>query len=374
MTQFRTQSSGLRENGRNRLRWVLCLLISELCVLSPELGPTQAWASGKSNVGTSGAAFLKIGPGARPAGMGDAFTAVADDLHSVYWNPAGLSRLQHPEIVGMHMQYFENIGYEFASFGVPTSHGTWAVSIANLHTDNLERRTEDTDASLGEFSASDTAYWLSYGQSITSRFSLGGSMKYIRQTLDSVDASAYAVDGGVLYLSDWHDVRLGASVQNLGSKVKFVNESDPLPRTYRLGASAPLLERRMLVSTDLILPRDHAIGAAVGTEYKGRISEQMGYAMRAGYRTDSDVSGFKGFAIGSGLSLGRGRLDFAWVPFGDLGNAYRFALHVKFGTPEGNLDVPGHRQLKSASARPDAAVTPRPKDADTSALEQLLAL
>lgn len=347
-----------------------CLLIA-LALFAPL---STLSASGKSNVGTSGAAFLKIGPGARPAGMGEAFTGVADDIHSVYWNPAGLSKLEHPEIVGMHMQYFENIGYEFAAFGVPTAHGTWAVSIANLHTDNIERRTEDTDTSLGDFSASDSVYWLSYGKSITSRLSLGGNMKYVRQTIDSIDASAYAVDGGLLYLSDWHEVRLGAAVQNLGTKVKFVNESDPLPRTYRLGASAPLLAHRMLVSSDIIMPRDHAIGAAFGTEYKGQVSENMGYAMRAGYRTDSDVSGFKGFSIGSGLSLGRGSLDFAWVPFGDLGNAYRFALHVKFGTPDSDLDVPGHKQMKSASSKSDKPAKSETKDADTSALEELLAL
>lgn len=369
MTQLRAQNSALNKNGLRWLRLAAVLLISDLCVLSPEL-----WASGKAQVGTSGAAFLKVGPGARPAGMGEAYTGVADDIHSVYWNPAGLGRLTHPEIVGMHMQYFQNIGYEFASFAVPTKKaGVWAVSITNLHTDNIQRRTDDTDTSLGDFSASDSAYWLSYGKTITSRLSLGANLKYIRQTLDSVDASAYAVDGGLLYLSDWHDLRLGASVLNLGTKVKFVNESDPLPRTYRLGASLPLLQRKMLVSTDLVMPRDHAIGAALGTEYKGRISEAMGYAMRAGYRTDSDVSGFKGVSIGSGLSLGRGALDFAWVPFGDLGNSYRFALHVKFGTPD-EQDMPGHRQMKSAALKSLATEDKRPADADGSALEQLLAL
>ena len=36
--------------------------------------------------------FLTIGPGARPAGMGEAFCAVADDPTATYWNPAGLGR------------------------------------------------------------------------------------------------------------------------------------------------------------------------------------------------------------------------------------------------------------------------------------------
>ena len=330
---------------------------------------------GKDQVGTSGAAFLKIGPGARPTGMGEAFTGVADDIHSIYYNPAGLGLLKSPAITGMHMQYFQNISYEFAAFEVPTpSQGTWGVAITNLHTDDIQRRTEDTDAPIGQFGASDSAYWLSYGRSLTSRLSLGANAKYVRQTIDSIDASAYAMDGGLLYQTDWHDVRLGATIQNLGSKVKFVNESDPLPLTYRLGASAPLLSRRLLISSDLIIPRDHQVGMAFGSEYKGQIKKDLGYAMRAGYRTDSDVEGFKGVSIGSGLTLGRGTLDFAWVPFGELGNSYRFGLHVKFGDSGDNMDAPGHLQMKEAAVGPGKNDMPDNHSDSDPALEQLLSL
>src|ERR1035438_3781461 len=105
-----------------------------------------AWAA-NNNVGTSGAEFLKIGPGARPVGMGEAFTGVADDIHAIYWNPAGLGTLKNAEITGMHMQYFQSIQYEFAAFAYPTrDHGTWGFAVTNLHTDNIDRRTDDTEA------------------------------------------------------------------------------------------------------------------------------------------------------------------------------------------------------------------------------------
>ncbi len=334
----------------------------------------QLFAFGSSEVGTSGAAFLKIGPGARPAGMGEAFTGVADDIHAIYWNPAGLGLLRTPEITGMHMQYFQNMQYEFAAFAAPTSYGTWGVAMTNLHTEDIQRRTEDTDTSLGAFNSSDNAYWLSYGKNLNSRLSLGASAKYIRQTIDATNASAYAMDGGALYLTDWHDLRLGAAVQNLGSKVKFVDEADPLPLTCRLGASAPLLSRHLLASSDLIIPRDHQVGVALGTEYTGKISNTLGYAMRAGYRSDSDVTGFKGVSIGSGLELGRGAFDFAWVPFGELGNAYRFSLHVKFGPPSNVMDAPTPFQMKQAAATSSGVPTPAQKSESDAALEQLLSL
>jgi hypothetical protein len=281
--------------------------------------------------------------------MGEAFTGLADDIHAVYWNPAGLGRLAGPEMTGMHMQYFQSIQYEFAAFAYPTSEfGTLGFAVSNLHTDTINRRTDDTDAPINQFGSSDNAYWLSYGKALTSKLSLGANAKFIHQTLDSIDSNAYAGDGGVLYDTGWNDLRLGACVQNLGSKVKFVNESDPLPLTYRAGASLPLLSRQMLVSSDLIIPRDHQIGAAFGGEYKHALGRGLAAVARAGYRTDSDVSGFSGVSAGGGIEVGRASFDFAWVPFGDLGNAYRFGLLIKFGPPEGTtLQTP--LTLKQAS-------------------------
>jgi len=317
-----------------------------------------------SNVGTSGAEFLKIGPGARPAAMGEAFTGVADDIHAIYWNPAGLGTLKDAEMAGMHMEYFQSIQYEFAAFAYPSrEHGTFGFAVTNLHTDNIDRRTQDTDAAVGQFGSSDNAYWLSYGYALSSRLSLGANAKLVHQTLDSSHSNAYAGDGGILYDVAWHDLRLGASVQNLGSKVKFENEADPLPLTCRLGASAPLLSRRMLVSSDLIIPRDHQMGLALGGEYKHPLAHGITASVRSGYRTDSDVTGFSGVSAGGGLEVGRAAFDFAWVPFGELGNAYRFGLHLKFGPPEErSLNTPSQMKRVSSSSSRD------------SSLEQLLSL
>ncbi|MFA5975516.1 MAG: PorV/PorQ family protein [Elusimicrobiota bacterium] len=308
-------------------------------------------ALANDNTGTSGAVFLKIGPGARPVAMGEAYTGVADDIHSIYWNPAGLGFLKRPELTGMHMQYFQAIKYEFAAFAYPTeSQGTWGFAVTNLHTDDLEARTEDTDASLGQFSANDSAYWLSYAYPVSSRLSVGANLKYIRQTLNDVQANAYATDGGLLYDTAWHDLRLGASMQNLGSRVKFVSESDPLPLTFRLGASAPvpLVSRNLRLASDLIMPRDHAMGVAVGGEYTGRLMDGLSYQVRSGYRTDSDVEGLSGVAAGGGLTFGRVSFDFAWVPFGELGNTYRYAIHIKFGA--GDVEAQPNLQMQKARA------------------------
>jgi len=304
--------------------------------------------------------------------MGEAYTGVSDDIDAIYWNPAGLATLKSPELEGMHMQYFQSILYEYAAFAYPTaSHGTWGLAVTNLYTNDIQARTQDTDAPTGTFNANDSAYWMSYAYPLSSRLSLGASMKYVRLTLSGAASTAYAADGGVLYDTDWKDLRLGASFQNVGSQVKFANESDPLPFTARFGASlsagsladAPIFLKNLHISSDLIMPRDNQAAVAFGGEYKGRLVDGLSYAIRSGYQTGSTVDGLSGVSAGGGLTFGRVSFDFAWVPFGELGNTYRYAIHVKFGqAEEKTLDKPSLlKQASAASAR------------DTT-LEQLLSL
>src|SRR5262245_6154523 len=62
-------------------------------------------ASGKA--GTSGAAFLKIGTGARATALGEAVTAVVDDVNAVSWNPAGLAGVTTPQFTAVQTQWLQ---------------------------------------------------------------------------------------------------------------------------------------------------------------------------------------------------------------------------------------------------------------------------
>ena len=42
-----------------------------------------------TKIGTTAAQALKYNVGPRAIGMGGAFTAIADDITAVYWNPSG---------------------------------------------------------------------------------------------------------------------------------------------------------------------------------------------------------------------------------------------------------------------------------------------
>lgn len=301
-------------------------------------GPATAWA-GSAEAGTSGAAFLAIAPGARPAAMGEAFSAVADDAHAVFYNPAGLARLGKIEATGMHEARFQGIRYEFVALALPlasrrdpnvssTSRGTLALALYNLSVSGLERRgVNETDDPTGTFGASDFAYSVGYGISVTSRASVGAAVKMIDQNLDAQHATAAALDAGLHWSGNRARLSLGA--RNVGTKVKFRDAADPLPTTF-YGGAALALGMRWTLALDARVPRDDGAQLSAGGEYCRPFDALTG-CLRAGVNTARiDAGGLGGAALGGGVGTGALRFDFAWTPFGELGSAFRYSLRVRF--------------------------------------------
>jgi hypothetical protein len=300
-------------------------------------GPAHA---GNSLAGTLGSRFLKRGAGARAGAMAEAFTAVADDAYAAYYNPAGLAQLTGTQLAGAHTASFQGINYEVLDFAYPfgkqDSHHALALGIYHLSVDDIERRVGDSTDAVGTFGASDGAYALSYAYAIQPRLSLGVTGKYILQTLDSYRASAFAADVGALYHAApkaRRPIRLAAVIKNMGTKPSYVKgqEGDPLPMAVTLGGSIDAVPHRLRLNLDMTKYRDTRFFAAAGGEYMHPLADNVMTALRFGYSTQrSDLEGFRAMTFGAGFSFHKARFDFAWVPFGNLGDTFRYSLLVKF--------------------------------------------
>ena len=86
----------------NKIFSIYLLMISSMLVIFPIHSSCEIPA-----------AFVDVGYGARPMGMGGAFTALANDAHAVLWNPAGLIRLKHTNATFMWTKQFNLIPYYF---------------------------------------------------------------------------------------------------------------------------------------------------------------------------------------------------------------------------------------------------------------------
>ena len=289
-----------------------------------------------SNAGTSAAQFLKIGAGARAAAMAEAQSAAADDVYAAYYNPAGLALIDRPMMGAMLAQYLQGVRYQYGALALPVGEGSSRVlglSIANLGVSDMERRTEDTDLPAGYFEASNFAYGLSYAGRITDRLSLGVTGKAVRVSIDDVSGHTFAADIGIRYRPDigvGFPADVALVTRNLGPGLKLGTGKDPIPSAIVLGGSAQPLHG-LLLALDLIRYRDTDMIFAAGGEYQSKLSGKLDGVVRAGYSNhNKDIAGANGFTLGAGLAFPGLAFDFAWVPFGDLGNTFRYSLLVRF--------------------------------------------
>ena len=88
--------------------------------------------SGVRAEAASGASFLKIGVGARAVGLASAYTALADDVTALHWNPAGLSRLGSKQLAATHAELYADTRYDFFGYAHPTAKGTFGVSAVDV--------------------------------------------------------------------------------------------------------------------------------------------------------------------------------------------------------------------------------------------------
>lgn len=281
-------------------------------------------------LGAETGAFLKIPAGARAVGLGSAYTALADDASSPAWNPAGLAALRTSELTATHAEMFEGLRHEFLAAAAPTRLGTLGLSAELLTQGSLEGR-DAQGKPAGSFAASDRAFTLALGRGLGA-FRLGGGVRFVESTLADATARTAAVDlgaqagAGTVFGAP---LGLGLAVRNLGPGLKYAAGREPLPTTVSAGAALRLSAGLALAFDWRWRPNADKSEFGLGTEY----AVLSGVALRAGYaaaKTGAGISRFGGLAAGLGLKAGRIGLDYAFTPFGELGNVQRLSLGARW--------------------------------------------
>jgi len=286
---------------------------------------------------TSGADFLKIDSGARSQGMGGAFTAVADDVNALTWNPAGLALLTDPQFGYLRMLYLSDIAYNFGGAAVPVPLGENTLGLG-AGIINLGATFDSTNGLQPSVTTGENAFFLSAAYRLKDLVSFGVTGKYIMRDIAGYQGSAFGGDVGVLVTPPGSGVRIGAGVFNLGQEVLFVSAADQLPMMVRLGIAGRVFDapqHSVMLSGDFGFQFNAGVWeAAAGAEYW---YDQV-LAVRAGYRGNTDVNNW---TAGVGVNLKVAQLDYAFSPVGSLGNTHRMSLLFKIGSEvTGGLGTP----------------------------------
>lgn len=323
-------------------------------------------------VGTSSLQFLKVMPTARATAMGDAYVSLASGADASFWNPAGLSKIQNHEFTstltlwlfdtkqvalayGLPMGDWGNLGFQFqyVNFGTMKESRADAVELVVPAVGEPFFNSGLTGRSFTPYSY---LIGLSYARASTDRFSIGATIKYVKESLWSDEvitivnpvtgeatnyktyASIVLYDFGMMYNTGFRSVQLGVSVQNFGPQVKFAEVAHPAPLAFRLGISANILGsesllftdgmNRLTVAYDLFQPNDYQQQMHVGAEY----SFADVVAVRVGYKVDYDSEGLTyGAGLLTALSGMPVNLDYSFGKMSEyLNSVHRISLGVQF--------------------------------------------
>lgn len=277
--------------------------------------------------GTSGFLFLRLGNGARASGMGEAFTAVADDATSIYWNPAGMASVEGVEMNFTHSEWLLDIRFEQISVVNEMLGGAVGFNFTGLYYGKMDRYGSYPSLTPdGTFAPYDLAISAGYATDLLPNLSLGAAVKLIYEKIDFESATGWAVDLGLIHKTIVEGLTFGASMLNLGPEAKFVEEKFYPPLQLRGGASYRYedewLRGSILLAGEAVFPNDNDAKFHAGVEYDYRSR----FAVRLGYKADYYV---QGPSLGLGILYKSIKFDYAYMPMEyDLGDSHRFSISV----------------------------------------------
>jgi len=313
----------------------------------------------------TGFQFLGVNSDARAVAMGEAFTAVAGNSMSIFYNPANIGFMKSFLDFSLNQnQWIADINYYSGSIAFRPWQGRYGVmAFSVLSVDYGEfigaipvpnPLTGKDYTETGNFSPSAFSVGAAFSKALTDRFSFGIHLKYASQDLGSsfipapdrdpgsderisksYSEGVLAFDFGTIYKTGYKSLAFGMSVQNFSQEVTYESEGFQLPLVFNIGISMDL--------TDWIIPdnKTHSFLLAVDANHPRAAPEQLKIggeysflniiALRAGYNSnvsERDVSFGVGLKKDFGSSGGKIALDYAYTPFGVFDNVQRFSFNL----------------------------------------------
>jgi len=279
--------------------------------------------------------FEDFGVGARPIGMGSAFVGLVDDVHSLYYNPAGLSRLTHIEFTSGYGKLYwglddgSSLGNAFIGYAHPLEKlGGVGVGWLSLGLKGFYR--EDT-------------FILSYGNKLFSSLSAGLNFKLLYKRYDNNQYTkddplfqekgyskiGFSSDLGLLY-NLTANIFSGLSITDIiQPNMNLADKRDKLPLGVRIGVAYRDKINLINLALDAAY-KDREFNISAGAE-KWLSGKSVG--VRGGIEIGSN--GCKGFSLGGSCQVSSLEIDYAFIyPLSGLRGTYgshRFSATLRFG-------------------------------------------
>ncbi len=263
-----------------------------------------------------------IGAGSRPDGMAGAFTAVADDLSAIHFNPAGMVNIKKQEVSLLYYPLYEGASIGSAAYGQSIlNFGTIGAAFSVFSSGNMEGYDEAGELT-SVFSSQQYKLTASYGRYLAEGLSAGANINIYYSNMSRFNYAGFGADLGVLYkpFSFFSAGLMAGNIITPAFSMQSVTEA--LGRKYTLG----LLARHQIADFEFKAAFDASAGEK--ENFKARAGMEVRWAgiaaVRGGYSEGE-------FTFGAGLSLYDAKFDYAYIANRNFGRMDRFAVSYAFG-------------------------------------------
>ncbi len=331
---------------------MLCVPLVTTIVLPATLGAQSGIAPYNiERAGQSGWQFLKINGDARQAAMAGAYSALSrGDASAIFGNPASLADVKSFNVQVNALKWVADIGHQSVAIAANIGDvGVVGVSLAMLDYGDIPETINSPTGSNGTtpmvtgntFGANDIAAGISYARLITDRLSVGGNIRWMRQSIAELSMNNWSVDFGTFYQTGFRSLRIAVTARNFGPDSRFAGwseqyqtESDNvrMPLDFRAGIAMDFLDDEqsqhlLTVIVEGDHPNDGREKFHLGVSY----SFDNTFFLRGGYKFNYDVQRFT-FGAGISYPIGGtvGTINYAYVDFGELTQVHMFSLGFSF--------------------------------------------
>ncbi len=280
------------------------------------------------DAGTASVLLLRFNPAPRTSGLSGAFSGLADDENSIFFNPAGLANVTSGVAGINHTQWFEDIKIDNLLFAYKISNKFGiAASFEYMWMPSIEGR--DADGNLtGSFDVSSYVAHIASSYKISEDFSMGIGIKYFQDKLSEFSTSGFGFDVGILWKTMLPGLSVGLAAQNLGGQVTYDIEKQDIPTLYRGGIAYKLQPIDLLFSLDVIKSVDRDLDIAFGGEYV--IAKQ--FVLRLGNVFNKTTLFTPSFGAGF-IIKDQYELNYTFANYSDIGSVHRAGFTFRFNKP-----------------------------------------
>ena len=242
-------------------------------------------------------AFYQVPIGARPTAMGGAYRAISNDGAAPLYNPAGLAGLRSNLFSSSYrlMKLDRQVGYVTLMFPAKGN------SALGLHwryagSGSVDVRNADGDKLGREISMNNHDFSIVFAKRFTGPFAAGVKMYYLHSAFAEMKAFSVGFDAGFMLYMDHllyergesegsavRDIQVGLTLKHFEAKYIWKSEKyilsnvdgnsfgteqeDKIPIEIGLGTSARLMDRRLIVASDLVKNTEQGLAFHLGSEY-----------------------------------------------------------------------------------------------------------